>query len=184
MWKQLKRAVYMICSICKKNPATIHIQEIIGGEKKTLHICAECAAHKSQNDPLFQGFNLAEMLYNLSTQMEAVSDDQSGDDGQPVVEAVCDSCGWDTTKFRKTGRMGCSECYKVFSEILAPALKNMHRGTLHVGKKPGSSSNTESAKIMMEIMNLQKELEELVLREEYEKAAKTRDKINELKNKN
>ena len=32
-------------------------------------------------------------------------------------------------------------------------------------------------------MNLQKELDELVQREEYEKAAKLRDKINDLKKK-
>jgi len=172
----------MICSICNKNPATIHIQEIINGEKKSLHICAECAAHKSQNDPLFQGFNLAEMLYNLSSQIESVSEPRE-EEGAPQPETVCEKCGWDTDKFRKTGRLGCEECYKIFNDILAPALKNMHKGTLHVGKKPGASSDTESAMRMMEIMNLQKELEEHILREEYEEAAQTRDRINELKSK-
>jgi protein-arginine kinase activator protein McsA len=36
---------------------------------------------------------------------------------------------------------------------------------------------------MLELMNYQKELEELIQREEYEKAAKVRDQINELKKK-
>ena len=36
---------------------------------------------------------------------------------------------------------------------------------------------------MLKLMNLQKELDEVIQREEYEKAAKLRDKINSLKNK-
>jgi protein arginine kinase activator len=59
----------------------------------------------------------------------------------------------------------------------------MHRGALHVGKKPGGGSSNESGKLMMELMNMQRELEEHIQREEYEKAAVLRDKINDLKNK-
>ena len=33
----------MLCQICKANPATIHIQEIVNGQTNTLHICPECA---------------------------------------------------------------------------------------------------------------------------------------------
>jgi protein arginine kinase activator len=63
------------------------------------------------------------------------------------------------------------------------ALENMHRGKLHVGKKPGADVSDESPRLMLEVMNLQKELDELVQREEYEKAAEIRDKINDLKKK-
>lgn len=174
----------MLCKICNKNPATIHIQEIINGEKKSLHICAECAAKKSQSDPVLQGFNLAEMLYNLSGQIDMTQDEEHKDEvssAEPQHLLVCDDCGWDTAKFRKTGRLGCAKCYQVFREILTSALKNMHRGAMHVGKRPGGSSNREAGKLMLEIMNLQKELDELVQREEYEKAAIVRDKINALK---
>lgn len=175
----------MICQLCNKNPATIHIQEIISGEKKVLHICADCAAKKTQDDPVLKGFNLAEMLYNLSGQIELPFSDEEDapgtDDSQVVL--VCSECGWDSTRFRKTGRLGCGNCYEIFNEILSNALKNMHRGSLHVGKKPGGGSSNESGKLMMELMNMQKELEEYIQREEYEKAAVLRDKINELKNK-
>lgn len=175
----------MLCNICNKNPATIHIQEIINGEKKSLHICGECAAKKSQNDPVLQGFNLAEMLYNLSGEMNPPSIDEEPQTDDSVPSVTCDICGWDTAKFRKTGRLGCSKCYAVFSEIITPALKNMHKGTMHVGKRPGDlSSAKEASKVVLEVMNLQKELDELVLREEYEKAAIVRDKINGLKNRN
>jgi len=173
----------MICELCKKNQATIHIQEIVEGKKKALHICTECAAKKSHDDTFLKGFNLAEMLYNLTGQMEFpfANEEQAPAGGDSQMLLSCHICGWDSDKFRKTGRLGCSNCYNAFKELLEPALKNMHKGSLHVGKKPGGGASNESGRIMLELMNLQKELEDLVQREEYEKAAIIRDKINELK---
>jgi protein arginine kinase activator len=177
----------MLCDCCKKNEATIHIQEIINGEKKTLHLCGQCAAKKSQSDPTFDfgGFNLAEMLYNLSENLnipglEAPSQEKEQESAQSLV---CPNCGWDIAGLRKTGRLGCPECYNTFRKIIMEALENMHRGKLHVGKKPGADVSDESPRLMLEVMNLQKELDELVQREEYEKAAEIRDKINDLKKK-
>lgn len=176
----------MQCEICHKNEATIHIQEIINGQKKALHICTECASKKNKTNQVFNGLNLAEILYNISSQMsEAVSSqanilgDQDGT--SPVI--TCGSCGWDTLKFRETGRLGCGECYNVFKNILSRALKNMHKGTLHVGKQPNMPKHDKTGKSIIEIMNLQKKLEECVLREEYEKAAEIRDKLNSLRKK-
>jgi len=175
----------MLCKICNKNPATIHIQEIVNGEKKTLHICADCASKKSKEDPVLQGFNLAEMLYSLSGQagaQEGEKQDQAKDGEDAVLPlTVCPKCGWDSARFRKTGRLGCSNCYSVFEEILLPALANMHRGSFHVGKAPGLSGGSDSGRRMLELMKLQKELEEHVRREEFEKAAELRDKINALR---
>jgi protein arginine kinase activator len=177
----------MLCDLCKKNPASIHIQEIINGEKKALHICPECAAKKSDEDPILKGFNLAEMLYNLSGQLElpfAKSQAQEQNDmEESQIVLSCPVCGWDSNKFRQTGRLGCASCYSTFKSILEVAMKNMHRGMLHVGKKPGGGTSNESGRIMMELMELQKELDELVQREEYEKAAIIRDKINDIKKK-
>ena len=84
---------------------------------------------------------------------------------------------------RRTGRVGCPECYKVFREVIENALENMHRGKLHVGKKPGTGPTDKSSSFMLKLMNLQKELDEVIQREEYEKAAKLRDKISSLKEK-
>ena len=57
----------MLCEICHKNEATIHIQEIIGGQKKSMHLCSSCAAAKQQGEGLgFDPFNLAGLLYKLS----------------------------------------------------------------------------------------------------------------------
>ncbi len=60
----------MLCHICHQNPATIHIQEFINGEKKTLHICAKCAAAKASGDSALNPFNLAELIYNISEKIQ------------------------------------------------------------------------------------------------------------------
>lgn len=178
-----------MCDACKKNEATIHIQEIISGHKKTIHLCGECAAKKSGDNPAMEigGFNIAEMLYNLTEKLNIPGFQQAlQQGGLPPAQGpkqVCAACGWTTEGLRNTGRLGCPECYNTFRDILAAALENMHRGKLHVGKRPGSDSSDESPRLMLELMNCQKELEELVQREEYEKAAQVRDRINELKKK-
>lgn len=181
----------MLCDICKKREATIHIQEIINSNKKAMHLCSECAVKKSQNDPSFDfgGFNLAEMLYNISESqggipgLTPVSEDEPPEETKEIPDLKCKNCDWTLKTLRRTGRVGCADCYNVFREVIENALENMHRGKLHVGKRPGGKGTDKSPNVMLELMNLQKELDEVIQREEYEKAAELRDKINSLKDK-
>ncbi|MPN08400.1 hypothetical protein SDC9_155682 [bioreactor metagenome] len=56
----------------------------------------------------------------------------------------------------------------------------MHRGKMHVGKQPGTEDPErcrDHARQRLELMNLQKELDDVIQREEYERAADLRDKI-------
>lgn len=178
----------MICEICHEHQATIHIQEIVGSEKKTLHICPHCAAEKKIDDSALNGFNLAEILYNLSSQMmqnppktPAGGAAAKASTTPPAPTLVCAACGWDSNRFRETGRLGCGACYAVFRDLLGKALKSMHRGTFHLGKHPGTQERSESGRLLAEIMRLQKDLEDCVLREEYERAAELRDQIAALR---
>ncbi|MDD5728797.1 MAG: UvrB/UvrC motif-containing protein, partial [Victivallales bacterium] len=167
--------------------------EIVNNSKKVIHLCSECAIKKSQNDPSFDfgGFNLAEMLYNISETQGGIpgfpaqpdAAEQDKDKRSEETSITCGNCNWTLDALRQTGRVGCPECYNVFREVIQNALENMHRGKLHVGKRPGVKNADNSSALMLELMNLQKELEEVIQREEYEKAAELRDKITELKNK-
>ena len=176
----------MLCQICNKNPATIHVQEIVNGEKKVFHLCGECAAKKAESEPILQSFNLAEMLYNFTSQ----NPDEEKEDGTAVSapSVVCSVCGWDTERFRKTGRLGCPDCYLAFSSVLSEVLENMHRGCTHLGKIPRSHAADPAKENMIEkvalrkqISDCQRELEVRVKNEDYEAAAVLRDKILELK---
>ena len=169
----------MLCDICHKNEATIHIQEIVNGQKKSMHLCSSCAAAKQAGDNLDLGpFNLAGLLYQLagSEQAGAPEKKDAGESGQ----LVCPNCSWSEKQLRSTGRVGCENCYRVFESILSEAIKNMHRGTSHLGKNPAGSGN-ELCKLHSELVKLQKKLCQAVEAEDYESAALYRDRINELK---
>lgn len=192
----------MICQICNKNPAVIHIQEIVNGEKKSLHICADCAAKKSEGNPVLQGFNITDILMNLGQQNNPTQSESDDPQEQPVSIAKCPFCGWDSDKLRKTGRMGCAECYSTFSGVIEGILTNMHRGIVHKGKIPALRKTQEdknkasideshgeeiradfpvAENLGEQIKELQLELEERIRNEEYEIAAQLRDRITGLK---
>jgi protein arginine kinase activator len=177
----------MICEICNKKEATIHIQEIVNSQKKSIHICQECASKKKGANGLLNGLNLADILYNISTNIPTPIETQISNADHKVEPApllTCGKCGWSTVKFSEKGRLGCADCYNVFKDILTLAFKNMHKGTMHVGKRPGipSKEADEDTRNAIELMKLQKQLEEHILREEFEKAAELRDMIASLKN--
>ena len=176
----------MICDICNKNEATIHIQEIVDNQKKTVNICQGCAAKKASGENLLDGLNLAKFFYNISSQTAPATKKNGKDNELFKALPTCVKCGWNGAKFSETGRLGCAECYNTFKQVLIPALKNMHKGSMHVGKRPASSpegAEKDNGTVLLRIMELQKQLEEYILREEFEKAAGLRDKINNLKKK-
>ena len=180
----------MICEICGQKEAVIHIQEIIDGRKKTVHMCQDCATAKGMDAMGLQGINIAEILYNLSTKSNLSGfnagkleiGDNKNIKPKPVKITVCPYCKWDSEKFQKTGRLGCGRCYEAFSDIIMKAISNIQKGNLHIGKRPGENTS-ETSLLMMDILNLQKKLDEHINKEEYEEAAKVRDQINYLKKK-
>ena len=55
----------MLCEICGKNEATIHIEEITDGKSKTLHLCGECMAkNPSLGGVDINAFNLGDIICN------------------------------------------------------------------------------------------------------------------------
>jgi protein arginine kinase activator len=156
-----------ICSACKEKPATVHLTQIVGDKMQKLDLCEECAKAKGVNDPSFAP---ADLLLGLGASQEI---EQSGG-----VETKCPRCGFSQADFKKSGRLGCPECYQVFAEGLEGLLKTMHKGTRHTGKSPEalcqSRDNAERLK------TLQKKLAKAVASEDFEQAAKVRDELKQL----
>ena len=180
----------MLCQKCQKNEATIHVQKIENGKVKSLHLCESCAAQHSVNAADLQGFNLAEVLFDIAGKVakEINSDSASEEETEPASELVCPHCGWSLEQFRKTGYLGCPECYRAFELPVTGMLKNIHRGDHHTGKIPVSAGadqkhGHETMVLKREIDRLRKEQEEKIRREEYEDAAVLRDRIQELEKK-
>ena len=55
----------------------------------------------------------------------------------------CPSCGMALEDYRRTGLVGCAECYRFFRRELTPAVKGIQGGTAHTGKTPGAKSEAK-----------------------------------------
>ena len=156
----------MQCCVCKEKPATVHLTQIVGEKMQKLDLCEECAKAKGINDPT--SFAMADLMLGLGASQEL-------DPSAGGVEIKCPRCGFSQADFKKSGRLGCPECYQTFSEGLAGLLKSMHKGTRHIGKAPEAlRKSRESGE---RLKQLQKKLNKAVEAEDYESAATLRDEI-------
>ena len=186
----------MTCDICGKNPATVHLTEIIDDQMNELHLCEECAHKKSAQ--MEQQFGLSDLLAGLAG-FEKQKDEKEG------LVLKCPNCGMTFKDFKKIGRLGCGECYAAFRSFLGPLLKRIHGSNLHCGKSPqsriakltrktrsagvagassGASGGREAATIPSsvkdDVQSLRIRLQKAVETEAYEEAARLRDQIKEL----
>jgi protein arginine kinase activator len=137
-----------------------------------VDLCEECAKQKGVNDPT--GFSLADLLLGLGAAQEMEQATGSSD-------LKCPNCGFTQADFKKTGRLGCANCYDVFGEGLESLLKSMHKGTRHVGKAPASQRQERDTQ--QQLKSLQEQLGKAIAGEDYEKAAQLRDDIKRLQGK-
>ncbi len=160
----------MLCDVCKKNVAKVHLTQMDKGETKKIDLCEECAKVKGIDDPT--GFSLADLLLGLGAAQEM---EQSG----AGTGLRCPACGFTQAEFKKTGRLGCAECYLTFSEGLESLLKSMHKGVRHVGKIPQTQHLNPD--LTERLKALQRRLEKAVTDEDFEQAAQLRDEIKRLR---
>ena len=180
----------MLCQICKANPATIHIQEIVNGETNTLHICAECARKRNiaEGDP---GSHFHEMLERLTQAIANSADlklaglfEQKQPEEEETADIQCGVCGTSWHAYQKTGKVGCAACYEEFGPRIMEVIRLNHHGSVHCGKTPPETVEqwqdpavSERIGLRRELERIRKGLDESIRREEFEQAAELRDKI-------
>ena len=161
----------MLCTICKEKPATVHLTQIVGDKMQKLDLCEDCAKTKGINDPT--SFGLADLDLVLGLGASQQLEQAAGG-----VELKCPRCGFTQADFKKSGRLGCPECYRTFADGLTGLLKTMHKGTRHTGKAPEALRATrENAGLLK---SLQAKLARAIKDENYEQAAQLRDEIKQL----
>lgn len=156
----------MLCCVCKQKEAKVHLTQIADDKVQKVDLCEDCAKEKGVNDPT--GFSLADLLLNLGGALEAATPA----DGP---ELSCPRCGFTQADFKKTGRLGCADCYGTFSEGLGGLLKSMHKGVQHVGKTPAALRRTKE--VSDRLATLQRQMEKAISEEQFEQAARLRDEI-------
>jgi len=167
----------MLCDICGKNAATVHLTEIIDDNMTELHLCEECAQKKGAQ--MESHFGLADLLAGLADIGSQFTKTEK------ETKIKCLRCGLTHEDFKKIGRLGCGECYFAFREVLLPLLKRIHGSTQHYGKSPTKKAGRviRSVKTKNELHELKEKLQKAIQIEEFEEAAKLRDKIRDLEEK-
>ena len=160
----------MLCDMCKKNEATVHLTQIVEAKMLKVDLCETCSKAKGVQEAA--GFSLADLLVGLGSADEIKTESPG---------AKCPVCGFTQSDFKKTGRLGCSACWETFEAGLASLLKAMHKSDRHVGKVPSKAAHT--VVIGEKIKELTDELEKAIAAEKYEDAAHIRDQIREMESK-
>ena len=100
-------------------------------------------------------------------------------DLQSLPLTSCPICSFTLQDYKNVGRLGCSECYNVFEEEILPLLTQIQPDSHHHGKTPERAEKRETE--THTISDLEQQLSLAVAREDYERAAKLRDQIKQLR---
>lgn len=175
----------MNCQNCQKEEATVHFTEIIDSEVIELNLCKKCAEKKGISLTVSDAFS--EFISSM-----VADPDQTEDDSR-----CCARCGLSFKELRQGGRLGCGECYTAFEASLSALIKNIQKGSKHIGKSPpgfkkgvikknvlppqvGESNEKAEMDKEAKIKELKGKIQAAIAVEEYEKAAHLRDWIKDL----
>jgi protein arginine kinase activator len=191
-----------MCESCQESPATVHLTEM-SNQQVVLerHLCDTCAAKQGLIGKMQMSL-VAELLGNLKEK-------QKGAAKEPDVR--CPDCGILYSEFRAKARFGCARDYDVFKKHVVALLEKIHGATEHVGKRPKGAAKAAPKTVTAPkaaaapkvaaagpavakapsapkpaakeptVGDLEKELDKAVKAEEFEKAAKLRDRIRDAK---
>lgn len=156
------------CGECKK-PVAVRYTEIIGDSITHTSMCADCPELQRR----LHGTSPRELVAN-----------QTGS----AAGLACGTCGTTLEEVKRGHRLGCSECYNVFEDVLLMEMQAANRLPsrilpikkgipIHIGRSPGErlAINPSSR-----LLALNEALKETLSREDYEQAAWLRDQIKAL----
>ncbi len=155
----------MKCQRCPKQ-ATLHITEVLGEDRyEEVHLCEECAKKYLYEPTLKKNSKTADLL---------AEPEEAGSAG----DKQCEVCGIKFVEFRNHGRLGCPHDYDAFKDDVLPLLESVHGDIRHTGKVPRRLPRAKAGQV--ELSQLRRKLQQFVNEENYEEAARTRDRIREL----
>lgn len=167
----------MQCQHCKQHTATIHLTEIDNGQRRERHLCQECAQEEGM--VVKNQIPLNELLNNLLAAQAESEESIEGCDPKEA-ETPCPNCGTTLKQFHKDSLLGCPYDYEAFGNSLRLIIEKTQSGNItHRGKVP--SRAPADTKKQIELMELQTKLNKAIESEDYETAAKLRDRIEHLK---
>jgi len=155
------------CDHCDKS-AVVHEVVIRNGVTSEIHLCAQHAQAKGYEVPVTP---VATLLSKIV--------EQHGLAKRGKGAGTCPGCGLTVLEFRQSGILGCPACYDAFQPDLGALIARAQAGaTHHTGRAPRrASGNVERG---MQRARLVQELSAAVAAEQYERAARLRDRLRQL----
>jgi protein arginine kinase activator len=154
------------CDACGRNPAEMTVEDVSkSGRSIELHLCRQCASDRG-------------LVVTTAEQppVSVVLDERTEPSRDADALLVCTHCGLSYAEFKKTLRLGCSECYTSFAERLNPTIRRIHGALRHTGRVPQSDGDAPRE---FEIQRLRRTLSKAIEQEDYERAAAVRDEIRQ-----
>ncbi|MCH2160412.1 MAG: UvrB/UvrC motif-containing protein [Phycisphaerales bacterium] len=163
------------CDRCDK-PSEIH--EIDAQKNVEIHLCRECAIAAGYIIP--ETPPVTELLTQFATAKSAeASAPQSKTAVRSGARTACETCHTTFARFRKTGLVGCPDCYEAFARQLEQLVSRAQAGgASHIGRVPKRSAHAVDRQVLRR--QLVEELDRAVAAEQYERAAKLRDQLSSL----
>jgi protein arginine kinase activator len=160
----------MKCDTCGLRDALIHVRQMQKNGLKELHLCEECAQERGFIREEDAEISVGDLLAGLL--------DGSPAQGETTSPAACPRCGLAAAEFRKRGRAGCADCYEAFGGDVKRILSQMAPRPRHAGKLPRELAGPADGAADRE--ELAADLRAAVEGEDYERAARLRDRIRDL----
>lgn len=155
-------------------PSVYHSTLVVNGISQITNLCRECAIKEG----VFTEKPTTVFEDIFSSFANALGFEQ-------VENLVCPVCKTSLKEFKTTGRLGCPNCYEVFREEIANAIKKIAPFETH---KQQSIKETKTVKTKQtkeqKIADLKAEMAEAVKEERYEDAAKIKKQITKLEAEN
>lgn len=157
-----------LCQRCNTSKATVHITDT-APKKRERHLCEDCAEK--------EGVIVKQHHHTANTILQEFIKQKVGAD--ETDDLTCPHCGMTFQEFQSKGVLGCPHDYEVFHRVLTPLLERAHGGgTQHMGKVPPKAN--AAVKQQAGLIKLRRELQDAIEQENYERAAKVRDRIKDL----
>lgn len=165
----------MLCDICGKENAVLHINEKIGNNSYQIHICKNCEVNGNIIEKCLElEFNNIDTIFPNYKSIPSKKKKKK----IPDSNKLCKVCGYSLEDFMRTGILSCPKCYEHLKSDINKAVKKIHKENKHIGRV--SNKNLTYRDIEIKIEKYREEIELLIKIEKYEEAALIRDKLENL----
>lgn len=160
----------MLCEKCHQKPATVHMQQIINGAKTEMHLCQDCSAQ------IDAPISIEALFNGLLGSFLSMAPEKQSSHVPKVLYEPCPTCGMTYEGFKNGGgKLGCADCYRVFSRELKSIFKNVQASLRHEGKFPQRYGRSMFQK--REAERLRELMRKAIADENFEEAARLRDEV-------